>query len=132
MPRPSGCVKLCRALGLLVGLLSIGVNIAPASAAQGLSGSAKASAPTGFTVIALVTTDPDWLSKWNTKSAGVSFHGTDTLHDGDKATLAVFFSNPTLRNGSAKLVCDVTIRHKSGSGDQKMPPTACLDRKSVV
>ena len=24
-------------------------------------------------------------------------------------------------------MCDVTIRHKSGNGDQKMPPTTCFD-----
>lgn len=125
---PLGWTKLGSvAFSILAVLLWLGVHVAPSSAAEGLSGSAKASALSGFTVIALVTSDPDWLSKWNTTSAGVSFRGTDTLHAGDKATLAVFFSNAMVRNGKAKLECDVTIRHKSGDGGQKMPPTTCFD-----
>ncbi len=43
--------------------------VAPALAS---GGDVKASAPSGFTVIALVTTDQDWLRKWNTPTPGVA------------------------------------------------------------
>jgi hypothetical protein len=103
--------------------------VAPAHATPALRSAAKASAPSGFTAVAVVTTDRDWLKKWNTPTPGVSLNGTDTLHPGQHATLIVLFSNASARNGRALIKCDVAITHtpKQGSPDQSMRPTTCYD-----
>ena len=117
--------RIAVAASVLVAMLPL--MAVPSVAAETLTGSAKASAPSGFTVFALVTADPDWLSKWDTPSPDVSIPGTDMLHAGDKATLAVFFSNPTLIDGKARLDCDVTIRFKSGARGKRLVPSTCFD-----
>ena|SRR5665213_1912197 len=98
-----------------------------AHAAAGLHDTAKASDRSGFTVIASAITDPDWLKKWNTTSPGVAFRGTDTLHAGDKATVAVFFSNALAVDGQAVLKCDVVVHNGADGSVQKSPPQVCFE-----
>ena len=134
-PHPAAATLLSRGRGAGIALrfrlaaLSVLALAIPAAAAPALHSAAKASAPSGLTAIALVTTDRDWLKKWNTPTPGVAVNGTDTLHAGDHATLIVSFSNARSRNGRATLRCDVAIRHTpAGSGqDQSLPPTICYD-----
>ena len=103
--------------------------VAPALAS---GGDVKASAPSGFTVIALVTTDQDWLRKWNTPTPGVALNGTDTLRPGQKATLVVSFSNARSSGGRTELYCDVSVRHSvDQKQNQSMGPTLCYDGPAV-
>jgi hypothetical protein len=85
----------------------------------------KASA-SGFTVIAVITTDLRWLEKWS-KPGAPNFQEVGTLKVGDKATLALLFSDAQLRNGRALLQCDVTIVDESDGSVKKSPPHVCFD-----
>jgi hypothetical protein len=113
---------------ITIGLLALAICADPVTAAP-LRSIAKSSTASGFTVIALVTTNPNWLEKWQTTTPGVALKGTDTLQPGDYATLIVLFSNAVALQGKASIKCDVTIKHDpAGSGeDQSLPPTACYD-----
>lgn len=65
----------------------------------------------GFGASAIITTDADWESKWNTPAANTpKFTTADKLKIGDKGTILIFFANPKLdANGSIDVTCDVKI-----------------------
>jgi hypothetical protein len=109
-------------LSCLVGLLlaSGGADAADAK-------SADKRTRQGFTVVAMIATDPDWREKWNTPRETVpEFHGPGVMKVGEKATLLVFFSDARLDGGIARLNCDLTIRDADGSVDEH-PAQLCFE-----
>lgn len=68
-------------------------------------------AVSGFGASAIITTDADWESKWNTPAANTPrFTTADKLKMGEKGTILIFFANPKLdSNGSIDVTCDVKI-----------------------
>ena len=94
-----------------------------------MSGTARASAASGFTATALVTPDRDWLRKWNRGSSGVALNSTGALSAGQHATLILLFQNAQVRAGRVSVLCQVTIRHTpANSGtNQSVPPTPCYN-----
>jgi hypothetical protein len=91
----------------------------PASAAP-YNGTARASAPSGFTVMAGVTTDPNWVKKWNASPQGVPLKASDTLRPGQTAMLVVMFANARPSAKRLRLYCDVAAHHAVDRKDDKV------------
>jgi len=72
-------------------------------------------------------TDPDWTRKWAGKAPGVTFHSTNTLYAGQSGTVALLFSNPKLKNGRARLSCDVVVRDAATGSVSRISPQVCFD-----
>ena len=77
-----------------------------------------------FSVLALITADPDWERQW-AGSTPPAFTTTDHLGPGKEGAILVFFSGATLVEGKARLTCDLTIH--SPEGRESHPPHTCYE-----
>lgn len=81
----------------------------------------------GFVVLASIVTDPDWREKWNTSPVAIPhFQLPRVMRVGDRAWVLTFFSGAELREGTARLHCDVSIRDPEGIV-HKHPPRLCYE-----
>lgn len=67
----------------------------------------------------LVTTDEDWLKKWNTPpDTKPNFNKAGTVPYGKKVFVLIFFANPKLdARGNANVRCDLKISSPNGKAD---------------
>ena len=111
---------------ILGAIASLGIAFASSADAASLRGQASAASRSGLRVFAALVTDPDWARRWAGRSPGVSFHSTDTLFAGQRGTIVLLFSNPTLKNGRAQLACDVTVRDAATGSVSRISPQTCF------
>lgn len=84
-----------------------------------------------FTSAILITSDTDWLKKWNTPSSTTpQFKTSSTLKSGDTAAVLIFFSGLNEAGGRLKLMCEIEIRKPNGA-TQTVPETVCYDEASL-
>ena len=84
-----------------------------------------------FTSVILITSDPDWLQKWDTPSSTIpQFNVAPTLKAGDTAAVLILFSGLSEAGGRLKLMCDIEIRKLDGV-TQKVPEAVCYDEPSI-
>jgi len=79
-----------------------------------------------FTVLALMTSDPNWEASWEaSKSPAPRLRTTSRVKLGQTAAVAIFFTGAKVdQYGRANLVCEITIKMPNRK-TQKMPPAAC-------
>jgi len=74
------------------------------------------SAEACFAATTLLTNDPEWKQKWDAEQEAMpDFSLTDKLAIGDKATLVLLFSCPTLIENEARIECDLKMTREDGS-----------------
>lgn len=112
---------------ILGAIMALGPGSAFHADAASLRGQAAAGSRTGLHVLAVLVTDPDWSRKWAGKTPGVSFHSTDTLYAGQSGTVTLLFSNPSLKNGRARIACDVVVRDSATGSVSRISPQVCFD-----
>lgn len=75
----------------------------------------------------LVTTDEDWLKKWNTPpDTKPNFNKAGTVPHGKKVFVLIFFANPKLdARGNANVRCDLRILSPTGKAEVDRKDEAC-------
>ena len=83
----------------------------------------------GFGASLLVTTDPDWLTKWRTPADTTpSFSVAREVHTGDQVSIIAFVSNPKLdAKGVAQVQCDVRMTLPDGSVATEQKDLPCFN-----
>lgn len=82
----------------------------------------------GFGGWLLVTSDADWLAKWDTPSeTAPNFNEAKTVARGNKVFVLTFFSNPKLNDAkSADVSCDIDIVRPNGTSSIHQLDTVCF------
>lgn len=115
---------------LLAGALLMCAAVTPAIAQTGGAQTSAQASSGGFMVVASIVTDADWREKWNTPpETAPKFHGPGKMKPGEKAWLLTFFSGARLKDGVAKLKCDVTITDPDGEV-QRHPAQLCFEGRT--
>jgi hypothetical protein len=84
-----------------------------------------------LSTLVLITSDTDWLEKWNTPASSIpQFSTAKELKTGEAATVLVLLSGLTPANGRLKALCAIEIRQPDGV-IQAVPETACYDEMSL-
>lgn len=87
----------------------------------------KQSAESCFGAKTLLTTDLDWKETWDrVKNETPDFSTVDTLNIGDKATLILLFSCPTLIEDQARIECDLKITPKDSPATLQQGAVPCF------
>lgn len=98
--------------------VALGLLMALGSAAPAFSQDAEASdkaSSGGFQALGLITSDPDWQSKWESPRENVpNFTIASVLEPGDRATVLTFFSGAVEKNGKILLKRDVEVEMTDG------------------
>ncbi len=82
----------------------------------------------GFGATLLVTTDPDWLAKWQTPTDTTpKFSVASEVHAGEQVSIIAFISNPQLdAKGVAQVECDVRVTLPDGSVATEQKELPCF------
>jgi len=78
-----------------------------------------------FTGIALVTNDPVWYEQFN-RPETPSLAQITSVAVGERGVIATLFSNPTLKNGNAKVECSLSVTQPDGTS-QNLPSGICYE-----
>lgn len=84
-----------------------------------------------LSTVVLITSDADWLEKWNTPASNIpQFTTASQLKAGQTATLLIFFSGLVPAEGRLKALCTIKIRKPNGVTDG-LPESVCYDQMSL-
>ncbi|MFI0843348.1 hypothetical protein [Mesorhizobium sp. IMUNJ 23232] len=84
-----------------------------------------------LSTVVLITSDADWLEKWNTPTSNIpQFKTASQLKAGQTATLLIFFSGLVPAEGRLKALCTIEIRKPNGVTDG-LPESVCYDQMSL-
>jgi hypothetical protein len=82
----------------------------------------------GFAGWIVVTSDEDWIEKWNTPpETVVFFNSVDTLRIGESATTLILMANPKVDdNGNVNVTCDIKITRPDNTVSVELKAAQCL------
>jgi hypothetical protein len=84
-----------------------------------------------LTSLVLLTSDPDWMKKWNTPASDVpQLKSVRELKTGQAATLLIFFSGLVPAEGHLKALCSIAVNKPNGVTDASRD-IPCYDEPSL-
>jgi hypothetical protein len=105
----------------------IALSAAPAMAQAKAEPHATASSGE-FSVMALITADPDWVKEWSrTDGQPPRLVPASKVTLGETAQVLVLFSGARPVDGRLQVECDVSVTLPDGTGGV-LPPSPCFDR----
>lgn len=112
---------------LIRSVLLLALLLLPAASMAQATPHATASSGS-FTILALITADPDWVTEWSrTDGQPPRLVPASTVTVGDVAQLLVMFEGATEQQGRLLVACEISVTMPDGQV-HALPESRCFDR----